>query len=175
MFVPYLAGIVLSSGVALFARSVGLDRDRAFYPTVLIVIASYYVLFAAMSESRQTMLLESIVLTGFAVAAVLGFKRSSRILVSALAVHGLFDVVHGELIDNPAVPAWWPAFCVTYDIGAAVGLACLAHERSSPVRARASFGRPPVALPRTPFLTRDRAAHFAALRFSNSRISRSTR
>ena len=79
MFVPYLAGIVLSSGVALFARSVGLDRDRAFYPTVLIVIASYYVLFAAMSESRQTMLLESIVLTGFAVAAVLGFKRSSRI------------------------------------------------------------------------------------------------
>jgi hypothetical protein len=44
----YVVGIVLSVGVALLARSVGFDRDRAFYPTVLIVIASYYVLFAAM-------------------------------------------------------------------------------------------------------------------------------
>ena len=42
----------MSSGrVALFARFVGFDRDRAFYPTVLMVIASYYVLFAAMSDS----------------------------------------------------------------------------------------------------------------------------
>ena len=40
---PYLIGIVLSVGVALFARCVEFDRDRAFYPTVLMVIASYYV------------------------------------------------------------------------------------------------------------------------------------
>jgi hypothetical protein len=40
---PYVVGIVLSLTVALFARRVGFDRDRAFYPTVLIVIASYYV------------------------------------------------------------------------------------------------------------------------------------
>ena len=48
---PYVVGIVLSLGVALFARRVGFDRDRAFYPTVLIVIASYYVLFAAILEA----------------------------------------------------------------------------------------------------------------------------
>ena len=54
---PYVVGIVLSLGVAWFARSVGLDRDRAFYPTVLIVIAWYYVLFAAMSGSVETVLL----------------------------------------------------------------------------------------------------------------------
>jgi hypothetical protein len=48
---PYVLGIVLSAGVAVFARSVGFDRDRAFYPTVMIVIASYYVLFAAISGS----------------------------------------------------------------------------------------------------------------------------
>jgi hypothetical protein len=41
---PYVVGIVLSLGVALLARRVGFDRDRSFYPTVLIVIASYYVL-----------------------------------------------------------------------------------------------------------------------------------
>jgi hypothetical protein len=58
---PYVVGIVLSLGVAVFARRAGFDRDRAFYPTVLIVIASYYVLFAAMSESVRTVLLESTV------------------------------------------------------------------------------------------------------------------
>jgi hypothetical protein len=39
----YVVGIVLSVGVALLARRAGFDRDRAFYPTVLMVIASYYV------------------------------------------------------------------------------------------------------------------------------------
>jgi hypothetical protein len=47
----------------------------------MIVIASYYVLFAAMSESLQTVLLESIVMTGFLVAAVVGFKTSAWIVV----------------------------------------------------------------------------------------------
>jgi len=40
---PYVIGIVLSAGVAVFARVVGFDRDRAFYPTVMIVIACHYV------------------------------------------------------------------------------------------------------------------------------------
>jgi hypothetical protein len=40
VMLPYVVGIVLSIGVALFARWVGFDRDRAFYPAVLIVIAS---------------------------------------------------------------------------------------------------------------------------------------
>ena len=44
----YAIGIVLALCVSVFARVVGLDRDRAFYPTVLVVIASYYVLFAVM-------------------------------------------------------------------------------------------------------------------------------
>ena len=36
---PLLVGLLLSLGVAVFARRTGLDRDRAFYPTVMIVIA----------------------------------------------------------------------------------------------------------------------------------------
>jgi hypothetical protein len=60
--------------VAVFARSTGFDRDRAFYPTVMIVIAAYYVLFAAMNGSVHTVLVESIVITGFAIAAVVGVQ-----------------------------------------------------------------------------------------------------
>ena len=70
---PYVIGIVLSLSVALFARFVGFDRDRAFYATVLMVIASYYVLFATMSQSTQTMVLESVLMTVFVIAAVVGF------------------------------------------------------------------------------------------------------
>jgi hypothetical protein len=122
---PYAAGIVLSIGVALFARRVGFDRDRAFYPTVLIVIASYYVLFAVMSGSVGTVVEESIVMALFAVAAVAGFKGSAWIIVGALAGHGLQDAVHGHVIVNAGVPAWWPAWCFAYDVGAAGALAWL--------------------------------------------------
>jgi hypothetical protein len=36
---PYLAGIILALSVSSLATLIGLDRDRAFYPTVLVVIA----------------------------------------------------------------------------------------------------------------------------------------
>ena len=122
---PYVVGIVLSIGVALFAKVVKLDRDRAFYPTVMIVIASYYVLFAVMSGSVQTVVIESVVMTLFAAAAVAGFKSSSWIVVVALAGHGVFDAVHGYVIENAGMPVWWPAWCLAYDVGAAAILAWL--------------------------------------------------
>ena len=125
MLLPFVIGIVLSAGVALFARQVGLDRDRAFYPTVVIVVALYYVLFAVMSGSVQTVVIESVVMTLFAAAAVAGFKSSAWMVVAALAGHGVFDAVHGHVIENTGVPAWWPAWCLAYDVGAAAGLTWL--------------------------------------------------
>jgi hypothetical protein len=133
---PYVIGIVLSAGVAVFARVVGFDRDRAFYPTVMIVIAAYYVLFAAMSGSLQTVVIESVVLT-FGAAAVAGFKSSAWIVVAALAGHGVFDAVHGYVIENAGVPAWWPAWCLAYDVGAAAGLAWLLRRGLVATAARA--------------------------------------
>jgi hypothetical protein len=130
---PYVIGIVLSIGVAVFARSVGFDRDRAFYPTVLIVIASYYVLFAAMSGSIQTVILESALMTVFVVAAVAGFKGTPWIIVVGLAAHGVQDAVHGRIIANAGVPAWWPAWCLAYDVGAAGVLAWLLTRANADV------------------------------------------
>ena len=122
---PYVIGIVASAGVAVFARSVGFDRDRAFYPTVVIVVALYYVLFAVMSGSARTVIIESMVMALFAAAAVAGFKSSTWIVVAALAGHGVFDIVHGYMIENAGMPAWWPPWCFAYDVGAAAGLAFL--------------------------------------------------
>jgi hypothetical protein len=126
---PYVIGIVLSLAVALFAARTGFDRDRAFYPTVLIVVGSYYVLFAAMSGSLYTVLLESIVMTVFVSAAAVGFKSSTWIVVGGLAGHGIFDALHSYVIENPGMPIWWPAFCLAYDLGAAGGLAWVIKYR----------------------------------------------
>jgi hypothetical protein len=128
---PYVVGVVLSIGVALFARWVGFDRDRAFYPTVLVVVASYYVLFAVMSGSVETVLLESIIMALFAVAAVAGFKTSAWIVVAGLAGHGAMDAVHGLILQNAGVPAWWPAWCFSYDVGAAAALAWILMRADS--------------------------------------------
>jgi hypothetical protein len=134
---PYVIGLVLSVGVALFARYVGLDRDRAFYPTVMIVIASYYVLFAAISGSVQTVVIEAAVMMPFVAAAVVGFKSSAWVVAVALAGHGLFDAVHGHVIENAGMPAWWPAWCLAYDVGAAAGLAWLLRQGLVANRVRA--------------------------------------
>ncbi len=60
----YFIGLILSLAVGVSATVIGLDRERAFYPTVLIVIASYYVLFAVMAASRRTLIVEIVVASG---------------------------------------------------------------------------------------------------------------
>ncbi len=112
----YLIGLILSIAVAGFATVVGLDRERSFYPTVLIVIASYYVLFAVMGASRRTLVTEIVVASGFLLFAVLGFKGNLWFAVAAIIGHGAFDFVHHWLIENPGVPPWWPGFCLTFDV-----------------------------------------------------------
>lgn len=125
----YLIGAILAFAVGLMATVTGLDRDRAFYPTVLIVIALLYPLFAVMGGSPQALVLESGVATAFVVSAIVGFKHSLWLVVAALAAHGIMDVVHGQVIANPGVPVWWPAFCLSYDVAAAGYLAVLLMRR----------------------------------------------
>lgn len=119
----YLIGLIVSLAVAGFVAVIGLDRERGFYPTVLIVIASYYVLFAAMGASRQTLTIEIVVASGFLLFAVLGFKRNLWFAVAAIIGHGVFDFFHHWLIENPGVPRWWPGFCMTFDVILGVWLA----------------------------------------------------
>ena len=122
---PAAIGLVLALAVGLVARLTGLDRDRAFYPTVLVVVGSYYVLFAVMGGSGADLVAELAGFVLFAGAALLGFRFGLWLVVGGLAAHGLLDAVHHLLIANPGVPAWWPAFCAAYDLAAAAFLAFL--------------------------------------------------
>jgi hypothetical protein len=123
--VSYAIGLFAAVLVAAFARWSGFDRDRSFYSTVLIVVASYYVLFAVMGGSIGALVQESAAMSVFALCATVGFKRSPWIVVAGLAAHGVFDFFHVHAVSNPGVPEWWPGFCLSYDVGAAAVLAWL--------------------------------------------------
>lgn len=122
-------GALLALLVGLFGTVVGLDRERAFYTTAMIVIASLYALFAVMGASSQALILESLAGAVFIAVAVAGFKSSLWLVAVALAAHGVFDFIHSALITNPGVPDWWPEFCLAYDVVAALYLAWLLKSR----------------------------------------------
>ncbi len=106
---PYAIGIVLGLVTVLLGRTVGFDRDRAFYPTILIVVAAYYVLFAAMGAPRAV-IVETMAGLVFLAVAIVGFRTNLWLIAAALVGHGVFDSFHGRLVSNPGVPTWWPAF-----------------------------------------------------------------
>jgi len=128
----YVIGIAAAIAVGLFATVIGFDKERSFYPVVLIVIATLYLLFAVMAGSMESLAAESIPALVFVVMAALGFrKKAPWLVVVGLALHGVFDFFHHAVIANPGVPVWWPGWCLAYDVVAAVYLAVLILIRRS--------------------------------------------
>ena len=126
----YAIGVILGIVVCPFASLVGFDKERGFYPVVLIVIEGYYLLFAAMAKSTDALLTEVFPLLLFTVAAVLGFRRTLWIAAAGLALHGAFDAIRHTVIHNPGVPEWWPGFCLSIDVAMAGYLAVLILVRA---------------------------------------------
>jgi len=125
----YLIGVVLGVVVCAFASLSGFDRERVFYPTVLVVVAAYYILFAAMAGSTQALTLESVAACAFIALAVAGFRKNLWLVAAAIPGHGLFDFVHHMFIDNPGMPPWWPGFCGSIDVFFGIFLAVLLTKR----------------------------------------------
>jgi len=127
----YAIGIAAAVGVGLFASVIGFDKERSFYPVVLIVIATLYLLFAAMAKSTGALVGEAIPALVFVAMAALGFRRTQWLVVAGLALHGVFDFFHHAVIANPGVPVWWPGWCLAYDVVAAAYLAVLIFIRKT--------------------------------------------
>src|SRR5678815_107340 len=94
----FTIGIAAAAAVGLFASVIGFDKERSFYPVVLIVIASLYLLFAVMAESTSSLVGEAIPALVFVAIAVLGFRKSLWLVVAGLALHGVFDFFHLAVI-----------------------------------------------------------------------------
>lgn len=132
-----LIGVALAIVLCAAAALIGFSRERGFYPLMMIVIASYYVLFALLAGSVPALWREIAATLLFLSLALAGYKWTDWIVVAALFGHGLFDAVHGSIIANAGVPAWWPAFCLTFDVtmGAVLAARLAAPQRHSPHRA----------------------------------------
>ena len=131
----YGIGIALALVITTGATVLGFDRERVFYASMAIVVASYYSLFAVMGASTPVVIVESVAAGAFVLLAVIGFKTRLWIVVAALAGHGVFDFFHHLVIDDPGVPGWWPGFCLAYDVVAAGYLAVLLTKRPGLVAA----------------------------------------
>jgi len=70
---PITIGAALGLFLGFFSRLTNFDRDRSYYAVVLIVIATYYVLFACIAN--EAIIAEIIVATIFSIIAVVGALR----------------------------------------------------------------------------------------------------
>jgi hypothetical protein len=133
----YLVGITLALLFCAAAAGLGMDRERAFYPAVVMAVASYYVAFAVADGRAEVMRSEVAIAAVFIVAAVAGFKFNPWIAVAALAGHGVMDLFHHQLVHNEGVPQAWPGFCASFDVTAGVLVAVLMRARGAHTRSAA--------------------------------------
>lgn len=132
----YVVGILLSlvtCGVALLLPA---GRDRWFFPAMVVVIVLFDVWFALMGGDRNALLFEAAILFAYLMTALLSYKFSLWLAVVALAAHGAFDLTHFMFFQNKGIPAWWPGFCMTFDVIAALFLGAMLvwRARRSDVR-----------------------------------------
>lgn len=130
----YIIGTVLALVITSGGTVLGFDRERVFYVAMMLVIASYYILFAAVGASSHFVIVELLVAVVFMLLAVIGYKTTLWLVVVALAGHGVLDLFHPLLVGDPGVPQSWPGFCMAFDIVAAGYLAGLLVKRPALVR-----------------------------------------
>jgi hypothetical protein len=114
--IPVVVGLLLAVGIAALGKFTRFDEDRSFYSTVLIIIASYYVLFAVLSGSGHALVWELVIAAAFSTVAIVGTLFLPTLVGTGIIAHGLFDLVHDGLIENSGVPTWWPSFCASIDV-----------------------------------------------------------
>lgn len=135
-----IVGIGLAILTAIFGRLVGLDRDRAFYAVVLVVVGSYYALFAVIGGISDNLIAETIGAALFAATAAIGFRTTLWIVAAGLGAHGIFDFFHHSLVANPGVPTFWPSFCLAFDVAAGTLLAVLLARGDISARGKQGTG-----------------------------------
>ena len=136
----FIVGITLALVICGAAAGLGMDRDRVFYPAVLMVIATYYVLFAVIDGGHYVLWFEMAIAAVFIAFAVAGFKRNPWLVVVALVAHGVMDVFHDALVHNASVPSGWPGFCMSFDVTAAVFVGWVLARRAQGKRYLTGLG-----------------------------------
>lgn len=113
---PVVIGVLSAVAIAALARFTRFDRDRSFYSTVLVIIPSYYIVFAVMGGSSRALVWELLAAVAFSTVAIMGALYFPLLVGVGIVAHGLFDFVHYMMIQDAGVPDWWPGFCGSLDV-----------------------------------------------------------
>ena len=126
---PIVVGVLLGVGIAALGKFTRFDQDRSFYFTVLVVIASYYVLFAVMGGSGHALIWELVIAAASSTVAIVGALFFPMLVGMGIVAHGLFDFVPDGIVENAGVPTWWPGFCGSIDVVLGLWVIVLARSR----------------------------------------------
>src|SRR5215468_11956228 len=124
-FLYLVVGIMAASGtICTFRKIFSLKSEEIFYAMFLILIAGYYLAFAAYFGAAGAWRMETAVVAGIVAIALLGVRLPVALIVG-FALHGLWDFLHelqahgvysgfehGQLT---AIPLAYGFFCAAFD------------------------------------------------------------
>ena len=126
-------GIALGILVIAFARVT--RGEGRLYALGLLTLPSLYALFALHAGDQGAAIRELLYGLPYLAAgltfAFVGMRHSAVIVGVFWILHGLYDLVHSQLITNPGVPRWYPLFCFAVDIVIGAYLLWLSRRISS--------------------------------------------
>jgi lysylphosphatidylglycerol synthetase-like protein (DUF2156 family) len=118
-------GIMAATGTSgIFRKIFKPKSEQIFYAMFLILIAVFYLAFAAYFEATTAWRLEGVVVVGFVAIALVGVRLPFALIVG-YPLHGSWDLLH-ELQAHGAMSAFEPgqltaiplaygAFCAAFD------------------------------------------------------------
>lgn len=114
MVFEIIVGVSAGAAIAFSAHILKFDQDRSFYPTILIVIASCYVLFAMLAQQgARGEIIVSIVFIALAIAGHIGWYW---IVGLGFFLHGFYDLGHALWGGGGHLPERWAGFCFGADL-----------------------------------------------------------
>lgn len=127
-----IIGAAVGVVTIVFARFI--RGERWLYALGLLTLPSLYASFALRAGEQAVGVKEMIYGVPFVVAGLLfafvSVRQSAVVVGVFWLLHGLYDLVHGQLITNSGVPVWYPIFCFVVD--AVIGVYLLWLSRRVP-------------------------------------------
>lgn len=112
---------VLVAGSMIFGMKFSKTENKPWaYPLVLSTYPMFYFGFAIVANGQAALMQElkyaMPIFIICIISAIKDIKYSAFVLALGYIGHGIYDVVHIHLFENPGMPIWWPEFCGTVDI-----------------------------------------------------------
>ena len=118
-------GLMAATGVILVARNIFRPRaEQIFYAMFLIMIAAFYLAFAAYFGSATAWKPETAVVAAFVIIALVGTRLPFALFVG-YSLHALWDMLHElqahgahsgfETAQLTAIPLAYGIFCAVFD------------------------------------------------------------